>query len=158
MREGVREVGSETNRKEALNKAENPSRPLAEGPQMELGRADDRCRVGASRMAAFAHDSVNLAGVTLGTVGGLIGKDAVAAHRAFDVQDPCSAFRLLAALLLLDKNRLWLSGVCRMFGGEFVERPRLTKEQKYELVVAKLREMGRVGQAVLDEALGEETP
>ncbi len=146
---------SETGRKGALNTPENPSRPLVEDEQLVLGAADDRCRLGASRMAALAHDAQRENGFSLSTLSRLIGKDdAVAASRAFDSENPHTVLRLLAALVLLDKTRTWLRGLCRLAGGEFVDQPRLTDAEFRARVERKARR-GRADSAWLDEALEE---
>jgi hypothetical protein len=108
-------------------------------------------------MAALAHES-SRGRFSFATVGRISGREAVAVTRAFDVEDPSSALRCLAALLLLDSDRVWLRGVCRLFGGDFVERPKLTKEQKYDLLIETLHRHGKPGEAYITEAFGEAAP
>lgn len=146
----------ETERKSGLNGAENPSQPLVENDQFLLGSADERCLQGAVEMALAVKDAQRENGFTLSTIGSLIGKDAVAAHRAFDAEDPSTVMRALAALLLLDKKGVWLGRVARLTGRQVVDRPRLTKDQKCDRYEEFFRRMGKTGEAMQEEALGDE--
>lgn len=154
MRETMPETPNENGRNRALNGDENASRPLIEDEQLVLGSSEEKCRVGASRMATFAHHAMRDNGFSGSTVGSLAGKDAVAAHRAFDPEEPPTALLCLAALLLLDKNRTWLRGAARLVGCELVERPTLTDAEFRRRVETKAKH-GKADAAWLEEALEE---
>lgn len=143
-------------RKVALNTPATPSRPLTDGDQLFLGSTEEKSREGASQIAAFARDAMRENEVSLSTLGTMIGKDATAAHRALDVEDPPAAFRVLVALLLLDKRRTWIRHVAQFLGGEFEDRPELDDAEFRRRVEAHARQ-SKSGTAWLDEAL-ERTP
>jgi hypothetical protein len=158
MRETVAQNPDEKRCKGALNGAANPSERLIDHDQFLLGSTEEKCREGANRLAVLAREAQRENGFSLSTLGSMIGKDATAAHRVLDVESPSIALQVLAAVLLLDKDRTWLRGVARLVGCEVVERPRLTPEQKLERLVETLRRHGRLGAGVLEEAFGEEAP
>lgn len=152
MPESLPHAASETERKGALNSPENPSRPLTENDQILLGSPDEKCREAAALVGAAVREAMRENGFTLGTIGSLVGKDAVAAHRAFDVEDPCTAMQLLAAVLTLDRRRIVLRSLARLVGCDIVEKPRLTDAEKVARLEETLRRHGRMGEAVIEEA------
>jgi hypothetical protein len=159
MPHSLAENANATGRNGALNKPSNPcGTALVEDDQFLLGSADQRVLLAASRLAALMHQAAKDNGFSFGTLGGLIEKDASAVSRAFDPDDPSTGLKLIAGLLLLDRSHSWLTGACRLTGGEYVERPRLTPEQKLERLTATCRRHGRLGAALIEEALGEDAP
>jgi hypothetical protein len=64
--------------------------------------------------------------------------------------------RWLPAIIYRDRERILVRHLCHLAGGEFVERPRLTPEQRLERLEKTLREAGTFGDAVLRAAYGEE--
>jgi hypothetical protein len=158
MASSVAEAGCEKACKRALNAGANPSERLTDGDQFLLGSTEEKCREGAVRLAVFARESMRDNGFSLSTLGSMIGKDATAAHRVLDVEDPSIALRVLAAMLLLDKSGTWLGGAARLTGRALVDRPRLTPEQKLERLTETLERHGQIGRAVIAEAFGEEQP
>jgi hypothetical protein len=144
--------------KVALNVAANPSQALIDGDQFFLGSTEEKCREGAVFLAKQAKQARQDNGFSLSTLGSMLGKDATAAHRVFNDEDPSIALQAIAAHLLLDKTRTLLRGMARAVGCEVVERPRLTPEQKLDRLVETLRRHGRIGAGVLEEAFGEESP
>ena len=159
MPRSVPEQSHTTQSNGTLNSAANPSEnALIEEDQFFLGSADERCRVGASRIGALLKEAQRASGFTLSTLGGMVGKDAPCASRAFDVENPHTVVELLCAAFLLDKSRTLIRGINRMLGGEFVERPKLTPEQKFERLAAAVRRMGKAGDQFIAEALGEDSP
>ena len=131
---------------------------LVEEDQFLLGSPDERCRVAASRMAALVKESQRENGYTLGTVAHLAGKETPYASKAFDVDDPSAVLRLVAAVVLLDRDRTFLRGVAQLAGVEVVERPRLTPEQERDRLLDTLRRHGSVGAALIAEAFPEVSP
>src|SRR3990170_8397472 len=109
MRESLPENGSATPCKGTLNNHANPSRTvsdgLTEGDQFFLGSPDARCRDGAARIAELVPQAQRDNGFTLGTIAGLAGKGISNASRAFDLEDPHTVLRFVAAVILLDKKR-----------------------------------------------------
>jgi hypothetical protein len=158
MSQSVAESQDEKVCKGALNTPANPSERLVDGDQFFLGSTEEKCREGANRLAVLARQSMRDNGFSLSTLGSMIGKDATAAHRVLDVETPSIAFQVLAALLLLDKDRTFLRGVARAVGCDVVERPRLTPEQKFDRLVETLRRHGKAGEAFIGEAFGEDAP
>lgn len=143
----------------ALNSHANPGgAALVEDDQFVLGTTDQRIILAASRLAALMHKAAKDNGFSFGTLGGLIEKDASAVSRAFDPDNPPTALQLLAGLLLLDRTHSWLGGACRLTGGEYVDRPRLTPEQKLERLTQACRRHGRLGEALISEAFGDDAP
>jgi hypothetical protein len=153
MRESMPAPGVETLGNGALNRQENPSWPAVEDGQFTLGSAEEKCRQGASLIAAQVKASQRSNGFTLGTVASLAGKETPYVSKVFDVEAPHAALQMLAAVILLDKDRTFLRGLARAAGCDVVERPRLTPEQKYERLIATLERHGPVGRALIDEAL-----
>lgn len=147
----------ETQGNGTLNRPETPSWPAAEGAQFTLGSADSKCTVAASRMAALVKEAQRASDFTLGTVAHLSGKETPYVSKCLDPDEPHSALRMLAAVIYLDKARTWLRGVAAMAGCDLVERPRLTAEQKLERLTDALKRHGKLGEALLAEAL-EDTP
>jgi hypothetical protein len=148
-----------TNRNGCLNKPANPfSSGLTDDDQFLLGAADERCRVGASRMAGLSKEAQRVNGFTLGTVAALAGKDTPYASKALDVEHPSLVLQLVAAIILLDKERVFLRGLARLAGGEYVDRPRLTPEQERDRLLETLRRHGSVGAAFIAEAFPEVAP
>jgi hypothetical protein len=157
MRATLTESRITTQRNGALNSVTNPSEALTDDDQFFLGSADERCKEGASRMGALVQQAQRDNGFTLSTLGGMIDKDAPTASRAFDKENPHTVLRLIAGVILLDKTHTWLRGVCRLAGGEYVERPKLTKEQRYDLLMQTLERHGEIGKAFIRETFnGEE--
>jgi hypothetical protein len=152
MAQTFAQTPSEMERKGALNGRENPSEPLTENGQILLGSPDEKCREAAALVSAAVREAMRENGFTLGTIGGLIGKDAVAAHRAFDVEEPSTVMQLLAAVLTLDQKRIVLRALSRLVGCEVVEKPRLTDAEKVARLEETLRRHGRMGEAVIEEA------
>lgn len=157
MREPSQRLGSpeeftEMNRNEGLNKGENPSQPLVECGQILIGSSAEKCKEAAVEMAVAAHDAARKGGFSFSTVGTVSSRGAVAVTRAFDKEDPPSTFVCLAGLLMLDTSNEWLRRAARLKGCALVEKPRLTKEQKYDRLVETLRRHGRLGEALLSES------
>ena len=131
---------------------------LVEEDQFLLGSPDERCRVAASRMAALVKESQRENGYTLGTVAHLAGKETPYASKAFDVDDPSSVLKLIAAVLLLDKAGVWIRGTASLTGRVVEDRPRLTPEQERDRLLDTLRRHGSVGAALIAEAFPEVSP
>jgi hypothetical protein len=140
--------------KGALNGTANPSERLIDGDQFTLGSTEEKCREGANRLALLAREAMRDNGFSLSTLGSMIGKDATAAHRVLDAEDPSIALRVLAALLLLDKTATWLGGTARLTGRDLVERPAMTDAEFRRRVESKARH-GKADAAWLEEAMEE---
>jgi hypothetical protein len=156
MRESVAQTPDEKRCKGGLNMIANPSERLTDGDQFTLGSTEEKCRAGAIRLAVLAREAMREGGFSLSTLGSMIGKDATAAHRVLDVENPSIALQVLAALLILDKSATWLGGTARLTGRGVIDRPRLTHEQKVERLETYLRRRGRVGEMEIAEAYGED--
>jgi hypothetical protein len=130
---------------------------MVENDQVLLGSPDEKCREAAALVSAAVREAMRENGFSLSTIGGVIGKDAVAAHRAFDVTEPSTVLQLLAAVLRLDRKGIVLRCLARLVGCEVVVKPKLTTEEKLARLETKLREHGRMGEAVIEEAYGEDT-
>jgi hypothetical protein len=154
MRETYAQTPAEKCCKGALNAGANPSERLTDGDQFLLGSTEEKCREGAARLAVLARDAMREGGFSLSTLGSMIGKDATAAHRVLDVDDPSIALRVLAALLILDKGAVWLGGTARLTGRDVVERPAMTDAEFRARVERKARS-GKADSAWLEEALEE---
>jgi hypothetical protein len=63
--------------------------------------------------------------------------------------------RWLPAIVYRDRERILIRHLCRLAGGEFVERPKFTPEQRLELLEKVLHDAGPFGEAVLRAAFGE---
>lgn len=152
----VPEAGSETLGNGVLNKQETPS--WSEGSQFTLGRSDQRCKEGASRICVLAKESAARNGYTLGTVAALAGTETPYVSKCFDEDEPHKVLRMLAAVLLLDGDAHALGGVAQMTGRAVTERPRLTPEEKVARLESYLRRRGKVGEMEIVEAYGEDAP
>lgn len=64
--------------------------------------------------------------------------------------------RWLPAILYRDKARIVIRYLCHLCGGEFVEKPRLSPEQKLERLEKTLRDSGAVGDSIIRAAYGED--
>lgn len=144
--------------KGSLNGTANPSERLIDGDQFFLGNADEKCRIGANRIALLSRQSMQDNGFSLSTLGSMIGKDATAAHRVLDTDasHPPVALQVLAAVLLLDKSRTWLRGVAALVGCEVSQRPAIDDAEFRRRVEHKARQ-GKADSAWLEEAL-EDAP
>jgi hypothetical protein len=107
-------------------------------------------------MAALVKEAQRASDFTLGTVAHLAGKETPYVSKCLDVDEPHAALRMLAAVVYLDKSRVWLRGVAAMAGCDIVERPKLTPEQELERLRDTLRRHGKLGEAILAEAREEE--
>lgn len=156
MRETLPEDAKESGGNGALHRQETPKWPQVESGQFTLGSAEEKCREGASQIAALAKESRRTNGYSLSTVASLVAKETPYVSKTFDVEAPHAALQMLAAVILLDRDHSFLRGVCRLAGLDAVERPRLTPEQKLERLVETLRRHGRMGEAVIEETFGDE--
>jgi hypothetical protein len=148
----------ESDGKGALNRQENPSWAPEEDGQFSLGSAEEKCREGAAGIAALVKESQRKNGFTLGTVASLAGKETPYVSKIFDIEAPHAALVMLAAVIILDKDRTFLRGLNRAAGCDLVERPKLTPEQKLERLTEALRRHGKLGEALIAEALGDDAP
>ena len=151
----VPEAGSETLGNGVLNKQENPS--WSEGQQFTLGRADQRVSEGASHIGVLVKRSQASNGFTLGTVASIVGKETPYVSKCLDIEDPHAVLKMVAAVLLLDKDRTFLRGFVAMTGCRVVEEPELSDAEFRRRVEAKARQR-KSDSAWLEEALGETVP
>lgn len=158
MRETVPGPRVESGGNGGLNKQENPSWAPGEDGQFTLGSAEERCREGASHIAALARQSRQSNAYSLGTIASLVGKEVPYVSKCLDVDDPHAALLMVAAVILLDKDRSFVRGLALASGCDIVVRPRLTAEQKLERLEAYLRKRGKVGEMEIAEAYGENEP
>jgi hypothetical protein len=140
--------------KAALNKAANPSEHLIDGDQFFLGSTEEKCREGAVFIAVAAKTARQDNGFSYSTLGSMLGKDATAAHRVFNDEDPSIALQALAAHLLLDKTGTLLRAMARATGRDVVDRPAMT-DAEFRARVERKAKGGKADAAWLEEALEE---
>ena len=140
--------------KGALNGSANPSERLIDGDQFLLGSTEEKCREGAVYLATKARESMRANEFSLSTLGSMLGKDATTAHRVLDVENPSLSLQVLAAVLLLDKDRTFARGVVAAIGCELIERPAMTDAEFRRRVESKAKS-GKADAAWLEEAMQE---
>ena len=148
------ETRREKSCKRALNDIDNPSGRLIDGDQFILGSTEEKCREGAVYLATKARESMRANEFSLSTLGSMLGKDATTAHRVLDVENPSLSLQVLAAVLLLDKDRTFARGVVAAIGCELIERPAMTDAEFRRRVESKAKS-GKADAAWLEEALEE---
>ena len=139
----------------ALNKPPTPTWPLVEKGQFILGSADERCLEAASRACVLVKDSQARNGFTLSTVATLVGKEAPYVSKCLDREEPHAVLRMVAALLLLDRDHTFLAGLATMAGCDLVERETLS-DAEFRRRVEAWAKQAKSHQASLTEALGSE--
>jgi hypothetical protein len=128
--------------------------------------ADDQLELGVAVRSALDDRLRALLGVLRGAIG------ALDAKQGLDIAEECGAdpgqfsralhgkanfsLRWLIVVLWRDRSRAVISLLCRLCGGEFVQRPRLTPEQRLERIEEALRGAGAFGEAVLRAAYGDD--
>jgi cyanate lyase len=141
-----------------LNKRPTPSWPLMEGGQFTLGDPDRRCAEAAAQIAALVREAQQENGFSHSTLAGLAGKDKQFASAAFDVQVPHAVLKMIAGVIILDRARVFLRGFVALAGCQITDKPRLTPEEKVARLEETLRRKGRMGDALIEEAYGEDSP
>lgn len=84
-----------------------------------------------------------------------LGVDPGQLSRALHGRGAHFSLRWLPAALYRDRSRELICHLCRLAGGDFVERPELTPEQELAALKHVLQEAGPVGEAILRAARGE---
>jgi len=87
-----------------------------------------------------------------------LGVDPGQLSRALAGRGTHFAVKWLPAVVWRDRSRILIRHLCALAGGTFVEVPKLTPEQRLEMLEKTLRESGPFGEAVLKAAYGEERP
>lgn len=157
MRETVPGPRVESGGNGGLHKQETPSWAPGEDGQFSLGSAEERCREGASHIAALARQSRQSNAYSLGTIASLVGKEVPYVSKCLDVDDPHAALAMIAAVLLLDTDGSFLRGVAAARGFDVQARPTLT-DAEFRRRVEEHARLSKSGSAWLGEALGEGTP
>jgi hypothetical protein len=129
--------------------------------------ADDQLELGVAVRSALDDRWRALLAVLRGAVGSLGTKQGL------DLAEECDAdpgqfsralhgkanfsLRWLIVVLWRDRSRSVIGFLCRLCGGEFVEKPRFTDAQKLERLERTLRaKAGAVGEDLIRDAYGED--
>jgi hypothetical protein len=129
--------------------------------------ADDQLELGVAVRSALDDRWRALLGVLRGAVGAIDAKQGldIAAEcgvdpgqfsRALHGKGANFSLRWLIVVLWRDRSHSVIGFLCRLCGGEFVAKPRLTPEERIERLEQTLREAGAFGEAVLRAAYGED--
>jgi hypothetical protein len=131
---------------------QNPANPM----QLPLG-VDYRATVDAAgqKLLVTVAEAIGSSGKQWDDFANNIGVDPGQLSRALSGRGVHFSVRWLPAIIWRDTEHRIVKHLCAMAGGAFVERPRLTAEEKVALLEKTLRDSGPYGEAVLRAAYGE---